>query len=155
MLTPDREDEIYAYYGLTRLVAPDAQPTEPLSPPTDDAMTVSEEQLVVDKTPVPRERVRVRKQVVEEQVTVTVTLRREELRVEREPIADPAAVELEPGADIGEAEMSFFLLAEEPVIGKRVVPVEQVHIRKEIVDDERPVTEQVRRERVEVERDPP
>lgn len=157
-LTPQREEEIYARFGVARpatMAAPEAsgapeQPTEELP---DDAMTRSEEQLVVDKVEAPVERVRLVKHVVTEEVTVTVSVRREELRLERDPITDPEAVQLAPGTEIGAAEMEFFLLAEEPVVTTRVVPVERVRIGKDAVTESRPVTAEVRKEQIDVERD--
>ena len=57
-------------------------------PTTDDAMTRSEEELRVGTTERESGRVRLQKYVVEEEVTETVPVRREEVRVEREPITD-------------------------------------------------------------------
>ena len=138
-LTHERQDAILAHFGIE---------------PTDEAMTRSEEQLVVDKVEVPQERVRLVKHVVTENVTVTVAVRREELRIEREPITNPEAVEMAPGAEIGPAEMEFFLLAEEPVVTTRVVPVERVRVGKDAVVDSREVSGEVRKERIDVEREP-
>lgn len=58
-----------------------------LDPGADDvAVTRSEERLVVRTEAVPVRRVRIRKVIVSEERTVTVTVRREELRVEEEPL---------------------------------------------------------------------
>ena len=57
-------------------------------PTTDEAMTRSEEELRVGTAPRERGRVRLRKYVVTEEVQQTVPVRREEVRVEREPITD-------------------------------------------------------------------
>jgi hypothetical protein len=57
-------------------------------PNTDEAMTVSEEELRVGTTEREAGRVRLKKYVVEEEVTQTVPVRREEVRLEREPITD-------------------------------------------------------------------
>jgi uncharacterized protein (TIGR02271 family) len=51
-------------------------------------MTRSEEELRVGTTERETGRVRLRKYIVEENVTKTVPVRREEVRVEREPITD-------------------------------------------------------------------
>src|SRR4051794_2564196 len=53
-----------------------APPTEPA--PIGEEVVLSEEQLVVETERVPAQRVRVRKEIVEEEVTLTVTLRHEE-----------------------------------------------------------------------------
>ena len=57
-------------------------------PNTDKAMTRSEEELRVGTTEREAGRVRLKKYVVEDEVTETVPVRREEVRVEREPITD-------------------------------------------------------------------
>src|SRR4051812_50204152 len=88
----------------------------------DQAMTRSEEELATDTVWRPSERVRVRRRVVEEEVMVSVTVRREELEIEREPASrfDP------PRRDAGEpGEALVMVLHEErPVVGVEVVPTE-------------------------------
>ena len=158
-LTPDREAELYAHYGhRPDPLPPDASATTELppagalpEPPRE--MTVSEEQLVVDTEARPTERVRLRKRVVTEDVTVTIPLRREELVIEREPI-EPGSADAPADAQIVEADFDFVLLAEQPVIEKRVVPVEQIRLRKEVVVEEETITDHVRKERVETEQLP-
>jgi uncharacterized protein (TIGR02271 family) len=115
----------------------------------DQAMTRSEEELAVDTVWRPAERVWVRRRVVEEEVMVTVTVRREELEVVREPASqfDP------PRRDAGEpAEVLVMVLHEErPVVGVEVVPTEVVRVRRAAVrGGERTVTDTVRREEIEV-----
>ena len=56
---------------------------------TDDAMTRSEERPRVRTESQPASRVRLRKHVVTEYQQVTVPVRREEIRLEREPAVDP------------------------------------------------------------------
>ena len=168
-LTPEMEDDIYSHFRATRpdleaqtepLPRPDEPPPPPPPPPAteppaeEQSMTRYEEQVEVDKTTVPRERVRMRKHVVTEEVQVTVTLRREELRIEREPVTDPDGVDIEQGGEIGEAEFDFFLLAERPVVSTEVVPVERVKVTKDVVTEEELVAEQVRKERIDVDREP-
>ena len=65
------------------------------------ALTRSEEELVVERRALPRERVRLVKRVVTETVTRTVDVRREELHVERVPLGaeDEATLEGPPGGD--------------------------------------------------------
>ena len=113
-------------------------------------MTRSEEELAVDTVWRPAERVRLRRRVVEEEVTVTVTVRREELEIVREPASrfDP------PRRDAGEpAEPLVLILHEErPVVGVEVVPTEVVRVHRAVVrSGERSLTDTVRRERIEVE----
>ena len=156
-LTPQREAELYAFYGHTPAqLPPDASATTEMASPTEPPpeITVSEEQLVVDTAPRASERVRLRKRVVTEEVSVTIPLRREELVIEREPIA-PGDAEAPPDAQIVDADWDFVLLAEQPVIEKRIVPVEQIRLRKEVVVEEETISDEVRKERVDVAQEPP
>ena len=153
----DRTVEQPAVTAATTPVAP----VVPDVPDTGEAEVVrSEEELVVDKETHATERVRLRKVVVEEEVTVTVTLRREELRIEREPVEQAPVADvdhLERGsgdAQLVEGELEFVLLAEEPVVHKRVVPVERIKVARDTIVDQRRITDQVRKERVEVDETP-
>ena len=109
-------------------------------------VTLSEERLQVDRRRRPHERVRLRKYVVTEYVTVRVPVKREEVSIERIPIDEDDG---EP-ADGSE----LVLMTEEPVIEKHVVARERVRLHKDVMTAEREVTETVRREQAEVERDP-
>ena len=111
------------------------------------ALTRSEEELDVDTKQVPRGQAGVRKRVVTEQQHRTVPIEREELRVEREPI--PAG-EGGGDAELSPDERTIELREEQPVVDKRVVPKERVRIGKEVVRDQKQVSEPVRREEVEV-----
>jgi uncharacterized protein (TIGR02271 family) len=117
-------------------------------PNTDEAMTRSEEELRVGTTARERGRVRLRKHVVTEQVTTTVPVQREEVRLEREPITDANVGAAMDGPAISEEEHEVILHEEEPVIEKRVVPKERVRLGKDTVTDEREVNEEVRKERI-------
>jgi len=122
-------------------------------PETDEAMTRSEEEVRVGKTQRETGRARLKKYVVEEEVTETVPVRREELRVEREPITDANRDAAMSGGDLTEEEHEVTLHAEEPVVEKRAVPKERVRLDKETVTDERTVDEEVRKERIDAEGD--
>ena len=112
----------------------------------DDTLVRSEEELNVGTEQARRGRAGVRKRVETEQVTRTVPVEREELRVEREPI--PAA---ERGqAELGEDEQTIELHEERPVVDKQVVPKERIRVGKEVVTDEEQVSEEVRKEAVDV-----
>ncbi len=119
-------------------------------PTTDDAMTRSEEELRVGTESRERGRVRLRKYVVTEQVQRTIPVQREEVRVEREPITDANRDEALDGPAISEEEHEVVLHAEEPVVEKRAVPKERVRLDTETVSDEREVSEEVRKERIDV-----
>ena len=117
-------------------------------PVTDDAMTRSEERLRVGTEQVQAGRARLRKYVVTENVTQTVPVSHEEVRLEREPITDANAGAAMSGSDISEEEHEVILTAERPVVAKETVPVERVRLGKETVTEEQQVSETVRKEQI-------
>jgi uncharacterized protein (TIGR02271 family) len=119
-------------------------------PTTDDAMTRSEEELNVGTTSKETGRARLRKYVVTEEVQTTVPVQREEVRVEREPITDANVGDAKDGPAISEEEHEVTLRAEEPVVEKRAVPKERVRLDKDVVEEERQVSETVAKEQIEV-----
>jgi uncharacterized protein (TIGR02271 family) len=119
-------------------------------PTTDNAMTRSEEQLNVGTEKVQAARARLRKYVVTEQQTVNVPVSREEVRVEREPITDANRGDALSGPDISEEEHEVILTEERPVVTKEAVPVERVRLDKETVTEQHSVTEEVRKEEIDV-----
>jgi uncharacterized protein (TIGR02271 family) len=116
-------------------------------------MTRSEEELRVGSERRERGRARLKKYVVTEEVTQTVPVQREEVRVEREPVTERNVEAATSGPDISEAEHEVTLHEEQPVVEKRTVPKERVRMDKEAVTDERQVSEEVRKERIDVEGD--
>ncbi len=117
---------------------------------TDDAMTRSEERLEVGTAKQEVGRARLRKRVITETETRTVPVSHEEVRVEREPITDGNRGKSVDGPAISEEEHEVVLTAEKPVVAKETVPVERVRLGKETVTDEVEVTEDVRKEQIEV-----
>ena len=75
-----------------------------LRPDTDDAMTRSEEQLKVGTGDRDDGKARLRKYIVTENVTQTVPVSHEEVRIEREPITDANRGDAIAGGDITEEE---------------------------------------------------
>jgi uncharacterized protein (TIGR02271 family) len=122
-------------------------------PETDRAMTRSEEELRVGTTQREAGRARLRKYVVTENVTQTVPVQREDVRIEREPITDANADDAMDGPAISEEEHEVTLHTEEPVVDKRAVPKERVRLDKDTVTDEETVSEQLRQERIDVDAD--
>jgi uncharacterized protein (TIGR02271 family) len=122
-------------------------------PTTDDAMTRSEEQLHVGTESRETGRARLRKYIVTENVTQTVPVSREEVRVEREPITDANAGAALDGPDLSEEEHEVVLREERPVVEKETVPVERVRLDKETVTDQETVSEEVRKEQIETDGD--
>jgi uncharacterized protein (TIGR02271 family) len=119
-------------------------------PNTDDAMTLSEEELSVGTTEREAGRVRLRKYVVEEEVTKTVPVRREEVRLEREPITDANRGDALDGPAISEEEHEVVLHEEEAVAEKRAVPKERIRLEKDVTTEDEQVSETVRSEHVDV-----
>src|SRR5687768_13223058 len=93
-IPPESGRRVLAFFGMGG-----EAPTQPMPPMSPGAETVlSEEQLEVGTEVRPAERVRLRKHVVTEEVTVTVQVRREELVIDREPIPREGVGAPEPGA---------------------------------------------------------
>ncbi len=119
-------------------------------PETDEAMTRSEERLRVGTEQVQTGRARLRKYIVTENVTQTVPVSHEEVRLEREPITDENRGAATSGADLSEEEHEVVLTEESPVIAKETVPVERVRLDKQTVTEEQQVSESVGKEQIEV-----
>jgi uncharacterized protein (TIGR02271 family) len=117
-------------------------------PGADDAMTRSEERLRVGTEQAESGRVRLRKYVVTENVTQTVPVSHEEVRVEREPVTGANRDAALSGEPISEAEHEVTLRAERPVVEKEAVPVERVRLGKETVTEDQEVSETVRKEQI-------
>ncbi|MGY1804115.1 DUF2382 domain-containing protein [Blastococcus sp. SYSU D00922] len=165
-LSPTEEAELYRYYGIgsglgsgngeqftettttTGTVGHDTS-----GPTTDDAMTRSEEHLNVGTQRVEAGRARLRKYVVTENVTQTVPVSHEEVRLEREPITDANVGAALDGPAISEEEHEVVLHAERPVVAKEAVPVERVRLDTETVTAQETVTDTVRKEQIELDAD--
>ena len=112
-------------------------------------MTRSEERVNIGKEREATGRVRLRKYVTTENVTRTVPVQREEVRLEREPITDADRGAAMSGPALSDEEHEVTLHEERPVVEKETVPVERVRLNKDTVTDEVTVDEQVRKERIE------
>ena len=166
-LSEQQEAELFRHYGIdytdegsvTATETPEpsagraAVGRDTSGPTTDEAMTRSEEELRVGTTERERGRARLRKYVVTEQVERTVPVRREEVRVEREPITDANVDQALDGPEISEEEHEVVLHEEEVVVEKRVVPKERVRMEKDAVTEQVQVSEEVRKEQIEAEGD--
>ncbi|MEU1025337.1 DUF2382 domain-containing protein, partial [Streptomyces sp. NPDC005904] len=111
----------------------------------DQEMVRSEERLRVGTEEEEVGRARLRKVVVTEDVTTSVPLSHEEVRVVREPIREGDRVR----GTIGEAETEVTLHSERPVVSKETVPVERVHLETEKVTETREISDTVRKEQIE------
>ena len=94
--------------------------------------------------------VRLHKEVVTEQESIPVTLRREEVTVERVPFTGQASQ-----ADVKNAfkneDIDVPVMGEEAIVGKRLHETEEVRLHKQATDEQRQVSDTVRKERVVVE----
>ena len=122
-------------------------------PNTDDAMTRSEERLVVDKQHTTTGKARLRKYIVTERVNTTVPVSHDEVRLEREPITDANRDAAYSGRDLSEEEHEVVLGEDRVVVNKETVPVERVRLDKETVTENQQISEDVRKEQIEVDGD--
>jgi len=117
-------------------------------------VTRAEERLRLGATRSPVERVRVRKVIVTEEVTMTVPVRREELRVERVPVDEPATP-TEPGtgpeSDDEQVLHELILHEEVPVLQLQVVARERIQVVKSVHTEHVDIVDRLRKERIEVE----
>ncbi|QDB78374.1 DUF2382 domain-containing protein [Georgenia wutianyii] len=169
-LSQGQEAELYRYYGLDyseaasdsglpgvgapaprddRTGEPGVVGRDTSGRTTDNAMTRSEEQLHVGTEEVQAGKARLRKYIVTENVTTTVPVSHEEVRIEREPITEANRDAAMAGGDLTSEEHEVILHAEEPVVTKETVPVERVRLDTETVTEDREVTEEVRKEQIE------
>ncbi|HKG35728.1 MAG TPA: PRC and DUF2382 domain-containing protein [Solirubrobacterales bacterium] len=164
-LSQEQEATLYGHYGLDYGESrsgsglpegtADGEPVgrDTSGPTTDSAMTRSEEEVRVGTAERESGRVRLRKYVVTEDVQQTVPVKREEVRVEREPVTAENADQALEGPEISDEEHEVVLREEEPVVEKRAVPKERVRLDKETVTEEETVSEQVRKEQIDLEGD--
>jgi len=174
-ITPQEEKELFAFYDTNGLAQGDANRREGQTVDTgrqsgrgldddrgglqegrdhrrgevdeDASMIRSEEQVRVGTERVATGKARLRKYVVTENVTKTVPVQREVVRLEREPItdADEAAT---AGAELGEDVQEVTLSEDRVVVDKDTVAVEKVRLDTDIVTEEQQVTEEVRKEQI-------
>ena len=115
-------------------------------------VTRSEEELRLTSAWRPVERLRLRKRIVTEQRVVTVELRREELVVEHEPVAEVPATAPDPGP---RPPLVVTLSEERAVITTVVVPVERVRVVVDRVTEEQELQTALLAEQVDVVEEPP
>jgi uncharacterized protein (TIGR02271 family) len=147
-LTTDDVQALLAYYSNAPADTTTAPPQAGPDLNTVDVVR-SEEQLRVSTVPVPKERIRFEKVIVTEEKTVTVTVRREELRIIREPVeagTDMATT----GGQASATDLDIVLHEERIITTTEIVPVERVRVRVTQVRENLPVTDTVRKERVDL-----
>ena len=151
-LSQDEEAAIYRHYGIGYAATADTG-YDTSGPTTDNAMTRSEEELVVGTRQREAGRARLRKWVETEHQTATVPVAHEEVRIEREPITDGNVGQALDGPEISEEVHEVRLTAEEAVAGTQTVPKERVRLEKETVVEQEQVGADLRKEHIEVEAD--
>lgn len=156
------------------------RPRQDLEEDRDATLVAHREEVIVRTERVARGRVVLRKRVVEEEQTITVTVRREELEVLEEDAAGQGggaavgggALGRDADRDLGQSEgavsdadtlgaedapgaddVEVVLYAERPVVSMEVVPVERVVVRRSVLTEEKTVTTDVSREEIVVEGD--
>jgi len=117
----------------------------------DVRVPVVEEELVAGKRAVEAGRVHLRKDVVEEQQSVSVPVTREEVHVERVPVSGDSSVTATDAFQ--ERDIDVPVMGEEVVVDKRAHVVEEVRLHKDVVQDSKEVSDTVRKERVYVDGD--
>ncbi len=136
-----------AYAQPVQTVRQPVQATTQTTDTNDIRVPVYEEELVVGKRQEEEGRVHLHKEVTSEQETVPVTLRREEVTVERVPFTgnvDPNAARTAfQGQDI-----DVPVMGEEAVVSKQAHEVEEVRLHKQTTEEQQQVSDTVRRERV-------
>ena len=163
LLSEQEEATLYEYYGLpySDVQSDTGLPTAGTTTPeagttgtTDDAMTRSEEELRVGTRQREAGRARLRKWVETEQVSTTVPVAREEVRIEREPITEGNIDQALRGPEISEDVHEVTLMEEEAVATTETVPKERIRLEKDTLLEEEQVGGELRKERVEAEYDP-
>jgi uncharacterized protein (TIGR02271 family) len=155
------EQRLFSHYGMEAGTVSNGGPGAPpraegydtSGPTTDDAMTRSEERLNVGTAEQERGRARLRKYVTTEHETHTVPVRKERAVVETEPVTEANAGSATDGPEISEEEHEVVLREERPVVEKTTEPVERVRLGTETEVEEQQVTEEVRKEEIDVEGD--
>ncbi|GHO94767.1 hypothetical protein KSF_048150 [Reticulibacter mediterranei] len=112
------------------------------------SVRVREEQLRAEKQRVQKGEVQVHKEVVEEQKSFEVPVRHEEVVVERKPIVEPRPTDVPLGQD----ETIHIPVSEEQVnVTKTPVESEEISLRKRQVEEQKRVSDTVRREEAHIE----
>jgi uncharacterized protein (TIGR02271 family) len=107
---------------------------------------VVEEELKVGKREVDAGGVRIRKFVTERPITETVTLRQENINVDRHPVDRPAT-----DADFTDDVIEVTARSEEAVVSKEARVIEEVLVSKDVSQREETIQDSVRRTDVEIE----
>ncbi len=111
-----------------------------------DELIRSEEQLHVGTEEYESGRARLHKYVVTEEVTRSVPVSHEEVRVVREPFQP--GEKMTGTTDFGEQDVEVTLHAERATVRKEAVPVERVRLETERVTEQKEVSAEIRKEKI-------
>ena len=154
-LSTENEQEIYRYYGLGQAQASQRAQVQPQTTRTQKSRTeeetrtipLKEEEVKVGKRQVEAGGVRLRKIVRTETVNQPVQLQREDIEIERVPTSEGTQAH----GTFQQEDIYIPLRREEAVIGKEQHVREEVRVRKNVQTEQQNVSEQVRREDLEIE----
>jgi len=150
-LTEAEQRQIFDYYqrfGLQRAQGAAAEAQRQRAEGREEAtITLAEEQVKIGKRQVEAGGVRLRKIVRTETVNQPVELKREEAVIERVPAGERAT----GGKEFQQEDIFIPLRREEAVVQKEGVVREQVRVRKTAQAEQQDISEQVRKEDVEIE----
>jgi uncharacterized protein (TIGR02271 family) len=138
--------------GAKRVTTTNRQPAEskPQTSGEQLIIPVIEEGIAVGKKVVETGKVRISKRISEREELVDVPLLHENVSVERVPVN--MYIEAPPPVRQEGDTMIIPVVEEQIVIQKRLVLVEELRVRKEVVQGHRPQTVSVRKEHVEIKR---
>lgn len=122
---------------------------------TDNAMTRSEEQILVGKERVATGQAALKKNVTTEHVETNLPLVQEKIVLQREPITEANRGAALSGQDIKEAEHVVTTSAERPIVQKEVVAKERVHLGKVAEVTNQPVGGEIRKEHISLQQGAP
>lgn len=139
--------------NLNRTAARDMNTRTDLGNEQTIDVPVREEELVAGKRQEDLGTVHVRKDVVQEQQTVTQPVTREEVHIERVPLQGQAT-DVGPDA-FQERDIDIPVMGEELVVGKQARVTEEIRLRKDQITENQSVSDNVRKERVNIENTSP
>jgi len=122
----------------------------PATGSAESGMNLSGERLRIGTDEVETGRASLRKHIVTERVTHTAPAHHEEVEVIREPATEENRSLATPATELSEATYDLVLTGERLHTSTETVPVERVRLGTETVIEQREITEELRREDVEV-----
>lgn len=142
--------------GTNHAAEPHTNRTETTVRDSDDDLTedekirLKEERLEVDKEEVQTGEVNVRKETKHETKSVDVPVEKEEVVIEKKPVAGEDSETTDTDFDEDSESFSIPVKEEKVEVNKKPVVKEEVEIRKERKEDVEEVTEDVKREEIDV-----